>query len=220
MTLFRKKQINFSSSPFLEFLIVSISIISILVILRIFSRMIFGDSWISSLGLISVVLGMILFLSKKEKLGKFGQMFIRQIIKNHKGKRKWAMYFQMTLILSMGIFTIFSIHTGNTEHQILKEQVIEEFKKQGIVIDSNLNYDAIQKISSQITPRQQIESITTLPVLSIQDFGIFSVVLAVTDQLLGGWVMYFWQVVLIESVEILVFIGVTRKILLKNKLKK
>jgi hypothetical protein len=182
--------------------------------------MIFGDSWISSLGLISVVLGMILFLSKKEKLGKFGQMFIRQIIKNHKGKRKWAMYFQMTLILSMGIFTIFSIHTGNTEHQILKEQVIEEFKKQGIVIDSNLNYDAIQKISSQITPRQQIESITTLPILSIQDFGIFSVVLAVTDQLLGGWVMYFWQVVLIESVEILVFIGVTRKILLKNKLKK
>lgn len=219
MTLFKKKQINFSSNPFLEFLIVSIPLISILVILRIFSRMIFGDVWIGSLGLISVVLGMILFLSKKEKLGVFGRMFIRQIIKNYKGKRKWAMYFQVILFLSIGISTVFSIHVGNTEHQILKEQVIEEFRLQGIVIDSDLNYDAMQKISSQITPRQQIESIAALPMLTIQDFGIFSVILAVTDQLLGGWVMYFWQIVLIESVEILVFIGITRKYLLKNKLK-
>ena len=188
-----------------------------MVILRIFSRVVFGDQWISSLGLISVVLGMILILSKKEKLGVFGQMFIRQITKNHNGKRKWAMYFQTTLFLSIGILTVFSIHIGNNEHQALKEQVIEEFKNQGIIIDSNLNYDAIQKISSQITPMQQIESITTLPILTIQDFKIFSVIFAVSDQLLGGWVMYFWQIMLIESIEIIVFVGITRKVLLKNK---
>ena len=216
MTLFKKNHADLSYHPFLEFLIVTISMIAVLVPLRIVSRIIFEDEWIGSLGLISVVLGMILFLSKKEKLGIFGQMFIRQIIRNHKGKRKWIIYLQTILFLSIGILTIFSIHTGNNEYYLLKEQVIAEFHKQGIVIDSNLNYDAIQQISSQVSLEQQVMSITALPLLTIQDFKIFSVVLAVTDQLMGGWVMYFWQVMLIEIIEITALLCITRKLFLKN----
>jgi len=40
--------------------------------------------------------------------------------------------------------------------------------------------------------------------------------LAVTDQLMGGWVMYFWQIMLIETVEIIVLLGITRKIFFKK----
>ena len=216
MTLFKKNHADSSYHPFLEFLIVTISLIAVLVPLRIVSKIVFEDEWIGSLGLISVVLGTILFLSKKEKLGIFGQMFIRQIIRNHKGKRKWIIYLQTILFLSIGILTIFSIHTGNNEYYLLKEQVIAEFQKQGIVIDSNLNYDAIQQISSQVSLEQQAMAITALPLLTIQDFKIFSVVLAVTDQLMGGWVMYFWQVMLIEIIEITALLGITRKLFLKN----
>ncbi len=216
MTLFKKNHADLSYHPFLEFLIVTISLIAVLVPLRIFSRIVFEDEWIGSLGLISVVLGTILFLSKKEKLGIFGKMFIRQIIKNHKGKRKWIIYLQTILFLSIGILTIFSIHTGNNDYHLLKEQVIAEFHKQGIVIDSNLNYDAIQQISSQVSLEQQAMAITALPLLTIQDFKIFAVVLAVTDQLMGGWVMYFWQVMVIEIIEITALLGITKKLFFKN----
>jgi len=88
MTFFKNNHRNYSYHPFLEFLIVTISLIAILVPLRIFSREIFTDDWIGSLGMISIVFGAILFLSKKEKLGIFGQMFLRQIIKNHKVNNK------------------------------------------------------------------------------------------------------------------------------------
>lgn len=216
MTLFKKNHTDLSYHPFLEFLIVTISLITILVPIRIFSKIVFADEWMGSLGLLSGVLGLIIFLSKKEKLGIFGQMFIRQIIKNHKGKRKWIIYFQTILFLSIAVFTIFSIHTGNNEYYLLKEQVIEEFQKQGIEIDSSLNFDAIQQISSQISPEEQVEAITALPLLTIQNFEIFSVVLAVADQLLGGWVMYFWQIMMIETVEIIILLGITKKFFLKT----
>ena len=94
MTFFKNNNKNTPYHPFIEFLIITISLIVILVPLRIFSREIFADEWIGSLGMISIVFGAILFLSKKEKLGKFGEMFLRQIVKNHKGKKKVIIYFQ------------------------------------------------------------------------------------------------------------------------------
>jgi len=166
--------------------------------------------------MISIVFGAILFLSKKEKLGKFGEMFLRQIVKNHKGKKKVIIYFQTGLFLSIGIFTIFSINAGNTDYQMLKEQILEEFLNQGVVIDSGWDYESIEQISSQITTEEQIESITSLPFLIIENFGIFSVVLAVTDQLMGGWVMYFWQVMIVEITEITIFLVISKKYLFKN----
>ena len=75
------------------------SVLLILVPLRIFSRGIFADEWIGSLGMISIVFGAILFLSKKEKLVEFGEMFLRQIVKNLKGKKKAVIYFQTGLFL-------------------------------------------------------------------------------------------------------------------------
>jgi len=216
MTFFKNDHKNISYHPFLEFLIVTISLITILVPLRIASRIIFADEWVGSLGMISIVFGAILFLSKKEKLGKFGQIFLRQIIKNYKGKKKVIIYFQTGLFLSIGIFTIFSINAGNTDNQILKDQILEEFLNQGIIIDSEWNYDSIEKISSQVSTNEQIESIISLPLLIIENFEIFSVVLAVTDQLMGGWVMYFWQVMVIEVIEITLVVVISKKILLKN----
>ena len=216
MTFFKNNNKSTSYHPFIEFLIITISLIAILVPLRIFSREIFADEWIGSLGMISIVFGAILFLSKKEKLGKFGEMFLRQIVKNYKGKKKVIIYFQTGLFLSIGIFTIFSINAGNTDHQMLKEQILEEFLNQGVVIDSGWDYDSIEQISSQITTEEQIESIVSLPFLIIEHFEIFSVVLAVTDQLMGGWVMYFWQVMVVEITEITIFLVISKKFLFKN----
>ena len=216
MTFFKNNHRNVSYHSFLEFLIVTISLIAILVPLRIVSRTIFADDWIGSLGMISIVFGAILFLSKKEKLGIFGRMFLRQIIKNHKGKKKAIIYCQTTLFLSIGIFTIFSINAGNTDYQILKEQVLEEFLNQGVIIDSEWNYNSIEQISSQVSTEEQIESIISLPFLIIENFEIFSVVLAVTDQLIGGWVMYFWQVMVVEIAEITIFLAISKKILFKK----
>ena len=211
MAVFKKNPPGYLLHPFLEFLIITLSLIAILVPLRILSKMIFVDEWIGSIGIITVVFGVILFLSMKEKLGNFGQMFLRQIVKNHTRKQKLIIFSQTGLFLSMGILTIFSINAGNTEYYLLKEQVIAEFGNKGIMIDSDLNFDAINQISSQVSPEQQAGAIAALPLLTIQNFEIFSVVLAVTDQMMGGWVMYFWQIMVIETVEISIFLFITRK---------
>jgi hypothetical protein len=211
MAVFKKNPPGYLLHPFLEFLIITLSLIAILVPLRILSKMIFVDEWIGSIGIITVVFGVILFLSMKEKLGNFGQMFLRQIIKNHTRKQKLIIFSQTGLFLSMGILTIFSINAGNTEYYLLKEQVIAEFGNKGIMIDSDLNFDAINQISSQVSPEQQAGAIAALPLLIIQNFEIFSVVLAVTDQMMGGWVMYFWQIMVIETMEISIFLFITRK---------
>ena len=93
--------------------------------------------------------------------------------------------------------------------------MIAEFGNKGIMIDSDLNFDAINQISSQVSPEQQVGAIAALPLLTIQNFEIFSVVLAVTDQMMGGWVMYFWQIMVIETMEISIFLFITRKFTLK-----
>lgn len=211
MAVFKKNPPNYFLHPFLEFLIVTFSLIAILVPLRILSKMIFADEWIGSIGVITVVFGVILFLSMKEKLGNFGQMFLRQITKNHTRKQKWIIFSQTGLFLSLGILTIFSINAGNTEYYLLKEQVIAEFGNKGVIIDSDLNFDAINQISSQVSPEQQAGALAALPLLTIQNFEIFSVVLAVTDQMMGGWVMYFWQIMVIETMEISIFLFITRR---------
>ncbi|MCV0367717.1 MAG: hypothetical protein K5798_10715 [Nitrosopumilus sp.] len=215
MAVFKKNPPDYLLHPFLEFLIVTLSLVAILIPLRILSKVIFDDEWIGSIGVITVVFGVILFLSMKEKLGNFGQMFLRQITKNHTRKQKWIIFSQTGLFLSLGILTIFSIHAGNTEYHLLKEQVIAEFGNKGIMIDSDLNFDAINQISSQVSPEQQVGAIAALPLLTIQNFEIFSVVLAVTDQMMGGWVMYFWQIMVIETMEISIFLFITRKFTLK-----
>lgn len=216
MTLIKKNGPDFHFSPLLEFLIVAISLVLILVPIRIFTKIVFADNWIGSIGIISVVFGLILYLSKNNRLGIFGQMFIRQIIRNHKGKRKWAIYLQISLFLFVGLLTIFSIHAGNTEFHSLKKQIIEEFNNRGVFIDSTLNFDSINYVSSQVSPEQQLGAIATLPLLIIQNFQLFSVVLSVTDQMMGGWVMYFWQIMVIETIEIAIFLSVSKKFILKN----
>ena len=216
MTLFKKNDSGYLLPPFLEFLIVTISLIAILIPLRILSKIIFVDEWLGSIGLITVVFGVMIFLSKKGKLGHFGQMFLRQITKNHNRKRKWMIYTQTALFLSMGLLTIFSIHIGNTEYYVLKEQVIAEFGTKGVLIDSSLNFNAINQIRSQVSLEQEVSAIATLPLLTIHNFEIFSVVLAVTDQMMGGWVMYFWQIMVIEILEISIFLCISRRFIFKN----
>ena len=213
MHIFKKRYCNFGS--LIDFLIVSTSLLAILIPLRIISKEIFQGEIFGTLGLVTCVLGLILFLSKKEKLGKFGTIFIRQITKNHSRKNKWLIYIQTAIFLSIGILTIFFIHMGNNEYE-LKEQIITELYNQGVT-ETTLNFDMMNQISSQIHPTQQIEVISALPILVIKNFKIFSTVLSIANDLMEGWVMYFWQVMVIETIEVIVFLSVTRKLFLKSK---
>ena len=205
------------SKPVFIFISFSSLLAILFIFLRVIFRLVFGDVWIGSLGLASLILGTVLFLSKKEKLGIFGQVLIKQITKTYAGKRKWAVYVQLGFFLSVSVFTMIAIYIGNTEYQSLKDQVIDEFKNKGISVDSNLNLDVIHQISSQVTPLQQMESIVHFPIMLTTNYRLFSVILAVSDQLLGGWVMYFWQVSIIEILEFLIFLRISRKVLLRSK---
>lgn len=58
-----------------------------------------SDNWIGSFGVISVISISIIILTKKGKLGKFGNMFQRQIEKLLRDKRKILVYVESVFVL-------------------------------------------------------------------------------------------------------------------------
>ena len=80
----------------LEGLIVFAVITGILLPVRLFFVAYVSDNWFGSFGVIGAISILLLTLAKKDKLGKFGQMFNRQIEKFQHGKKAIQIGIQKT----------------------------------------------------------------------------------------------------------------------------
>ena len=85
-----------------------------------------SDNWFGSFGLISVISITVIILTKKRKLGKFGEMFDRQLSKLQHGKRAKIVYGQSILFLLILGGTIFAIEQGNSTYVELKNEILKE----------------------------------------------------------------------------------------------
>ena len=75
-----------------------------------------SDNWFASFGLIATVSISLVILAKKDKMGKFGKLFVRVMKKWNSGNRQFLLYTPpiLLLIVSIGIISLINMYDSNT----------------------------------------------------------------------------------------------------------
>ena len=102
-----------------ETLIVFGIITMILFPIRLFFVTYVTDDWLASFGLISAISLTLVFLAKKNKLGEFGQLFVKVMKKWNTGNRKYLLYIPpiLLLIVSVGIISLINMYDSNIDSE-------------------------------------------------------------------------------------------------------
>ncbi|HII35922.1 MAG TPA: hypothetical protein HA319_02455 [Nitrosopumilaceae archaeon] len=161
--------------------------------------------WFGSFGLVSAISVLMVVLVKKKKLGRFGQMFENQMRKVQRGKRKILAYGQAALFLLLLGGTIVAIELGNSTYLDIKTQLLERLE--GI--------DDPQKMlaeSKKMTPQDWITGFAGFVLAIFFAFPQISALLAILNEMYAGWLLHFYTVALVETLEmtgILIFYRIT-----------
>ena len=180
---------------FLEGLIVFSVMTGILLPLRLFFVTYVSTDWYGSFGIISTISVLMIILTKKDKLGRFGQMFERQINKLQKGKRAKLIYGQSIIFLLILGGTIFAIQQGNSVYVDLKNKILEEHQEFA-------NPEEILKKSDEMQVQDWIYGMIGMFLAIFFAFPQLSAVLAVLNDSLNGWVLHFYTVAFVEYLEL------------------
>ena len=163
--------------------------------LRIFFSAYVYDHWLGSLGFVSAIGILFVVLIKKNKLGKFGQIFERQMKKTIGGKTgKYIIGFSILFLVYFGA-SLFFVDRGQTiyEHdmEVFYSLIIsgEEFKVENI---------PVEKLNGPIAI---IETPGFLWVSSL-DYGL-SIAYAMMDKASDGWLSHLIIVIFVEQLEVL-----------------
>jgi len=181
---------------FIETFSVGIILLFVLLPIRIIFVRYVADDWLGSFGLITGFSLLILYLSRKNKLGWFGRAFNRQMFKVHKGKRRIFVYSQLAIGFIFFAGTIYAIGLGDSYYALEKTMVIEslEFK----------NIDQfVEKSQEDIRLRDLPLAIMVFFYIVIFRFDLFAIMLASLNEITDGWVMHFATVFLVEDVELI-----------------
>jgi len=181
---------------FIETFSVGIILLFVLLPIRIIFVRYVADDWLGSFGLITAFSLLILYLSRKNKLGWFGRAFNRQMFKVHKGKRRIFVYSQLAIGFIFFAGTIYAIGLGDSYYALEKTMVIEslEFK----------NIDQfVEKSQEDIRLRDLPLAIMVFFYIVIFRFDLFAIMLASLNEITDGWVMHFATVFLVEDVELI-----------------
>jgi len=73
-----------------------------------------SDNWFASFGLIGLVSITLIILAKKDKMGKFGKLFVNVMKKWNTGKRQYFLYIPPILLLIVSVTIISLINAYNS----------------------------------------------------------------------------------------------------------
>ena len=179
-----------------ESLIVFLVMTAVLLPVRLFFVSFVSDNWLGSLGIISGITGLILYLTNKNKLGRFGQMFQRQLARLQKGRLAKIVFGQtIFFVLVFGTFSI-GIELGNSAFLDMKEDLLQ----QNIALN---NYGLLVEEVKQIDPELIPAGILIMIFAIFFAFPEFSVAVAIVNDLFDGWILHVYTVAFVESLEML-----------------
>ncbi len=169
------------------------------------ARMLFytyvSPHWIGSLGLVSSIMVTMTLLAHKNKLGRFGSIFIDQMTKTMKGRSgKIAIVLSLLFIAYLGS-TLVLIERGNTiyfdEKQIVSQLAFSH---------SNLSLSQVRDMDKILQAHQNV---------MFFDFArldqIASMTYAIMNDMMGGWLVNLDTILLIEQFEVLGMLFFYRK---------
>lgn len=169
-------------------------------------RMVFysyvSSHWIGSLGLTSSIMLVMTFLAHKNKLGRFGNIFVEQMTKTMRGRSgKIAMCFSLLLIVYLGS-TLVWIERGDTTYSDEKQIV-----SQLVFSHSDLSPSQVQDMNKIL----QVHENDIFFVFARFD-QIVSMTYAIMNDVMGGWLFNLDTILLIEQFEVLGLVFFYRKL--------
>jgi hypothetical protein len=165
----------------------------------------FSVHWIGSLGLVSSLMFVLIFFAHKQKLGHFGDLFLKQLTKTIKGKSgKLAIVFSLVLIAYFAS-TLVWIERGNTTYSDEKHLVSQ-------ILFSNYSVDKMGPNEiHKIMNIKQGNTIVDISNVFYMD-KIMSMTYAIMNDMTGGWMVNLDIILLAEQFEFLGFLLIYRKI--------
>lgn len=190
---------------FLEKTAVGLGFIALFLPIRFFFYTYVSDYWLGSVGLISVIIGVITYLSHKDKFGRFGQLWKKQIYRLARGKIG-------TIFLVIGVFfafffgfSLWAFDAGkdSVAYQvaiiILEEQDImmsmepEEAIKQFIETTKRTDFNTLDQASENL-----VNLLVEDPVKFVDTI---TMMLAVINTWVGGWLGHFYVILFVQELE-------------------
>ena len=162
-----------------------------------------SDNWWGSFGAISAIAILMVILVKKKKLGKFGEMFERQMLKLHKrGLRRKIVFGNMIFALLVTGLLIYSIEVGNSTYLEQKNQIVEQAGGEEALKE---NLGSMDKMYERATPEQILTAFIAIPFLLVTQFPYFAGLWAIENDLTDGFLLHLSTVAFVETLE---FFGV------------
>ena len=171
--------------------------------------------WLGSFGVITAIAVIVFILAYKNKLGRFGEIWKRRIIKIAKGKIGAFLFFQAFFSLAVYGGYVYFIETGNTAYNDDVTIMNEYLEQEGITGFEMLeNEENLQRGSEAFFNRwleltkNPHELNMFLNEMSDPDnlHFVLSIAMASADDLLDGWLLHFNIVFFIEQAEQIVLV--------------
>ena len=158
---------------------------------RLFFVQYVSDNWLGSLGIISLITFVIIFLAKKNRLGFFGPMLEKQIFKFQKGKRGYVVFAESVFLLFLLGGMIFAIEQGNSVYSDLQMHSTSNSHKE--VLESTQNWSVLEWITGFLM----------IPMAFLTAFPEMCATIASLDKKMDGWLLHFYTVGFVEYLELL-----------------
>ncbi|MDX1596688.1 MAG: hypothetical protein R3327_07090 [Nitrosopumilaceae archaeon] len=187
----RTKNKTHSTLTKLEPIIVGAVILTVLLPVRLLFTTYLSDDWFSSFGMVAAISLLLLVLVKKNKLGRFGEMFRNQMLKIQYGKKGIIVYGYVIFIIFFLSLMILAVNQGNSEYSFLKEQIMSEDFMKSSQSNESLNVD------------NWIGGIFNFFYLLVSGSPKMFALMAILNDIFDGWLLHFYTVGLVESLELL-----------------
>lgn len=161
-----------------------------------------SDNWFVSFGVMISISVVLIYLTKKGKLGWFGRAFHRQMFKIHRGKRRYFIYTQVILVTLYFGVSIFAIESGNVfveEKQEVKEKIGTEN------IDEFMSEKEIE-----LTPKDFLFGVYVLFYIILFRFDIFAVIMSTLNDMTDGYMLHMSTVFFVEEIELIGILILTK----------
>ena len=196
-----------------DFFVVAGVMTGILLPVRLLFVEFVSDSTFGSLGLISAISVLVVILVKKKKLGKFGEMFEREITRLTTGKRRVFIFGWLIMLTMYFSFSIYSIDLAETQYYDEKERI-----KLIVMEKYTLDFEDPGTIIETLEPSEVVGGIPNYTIALFNDFEAIAIVQGIMNDMSNGFLLHFHSIFLVEGIEVLgVFIFYTITLRRKKK---
>lgn len=182
----------------MDFFIVSGVMTGILLPVRLlFVQYVSHDVW-GSLGVISLISVVMVILVKKNKLGKFGIMFEKELTRLTSGKRRIFIMAWLTMLIIYFAISMIAIDQGN---KLYSNEVNEA--KQIIMEKYNLNFEKPETVIGTLEPNQIVSGLPQYANAMFTNFKAIAIVQAIMNDISNGFLLHFHTIFFVETVEVM-----------------